>query len=224
MFFSLLQKGPRAVIAAEISKALNEYFVVDQDAVESSLLHDARIVLRNTVLRSKQYRSLEAPNTVASISGVVEEVVFSWQWSFLSSKDSSNSKKNEGMVQDATLTINGIDMKIGLRSWECLNQDEKLLVESADEKVQEKLNKEEANAKKGFMENYIQQIVDNLTLKIQDYRFSIEVESGSSFNIHGDSIELNTISSGAVDKIEKTTPPDLVDSRNQTLQAIFRNL
>jgi hypothetical protein len=205
MFFSLLQKGPRAVIATEISKALNEYFVVDQDAVESSLLHDARIVLRNTVLRTKQYRSLEAPNAVVSISGVVEEVVFSWQWSFLSSKDSSMSKKNEGMVQDATLTINGIDMKIGLRSWECLNQDEKELVESADEKIQENLNKEEANAKKGFMENYIQQIVDNLTLKIQDYRFSIEVESGSSFNIHGDGLELNTISSGAMDKNEKTS-------------------
>lgn len=206
MFFSLLQKGPRAVIAAEISKALNEYFVVDQDAVESSLLHDARIVLRNTVLRTKQYRSLEAPNAVVSISGLVEEVVFSWQWSFLSSKDSSNLKKNEGIVQDATLTIKGIDMKIGLRSWECLNQEEKLLVASADEKVQqEKLNKEEANVKKGFMENYIQQIVDNLTLKIQDYRFSIEIEYGSSFNIHGDSIELNTISSGAVDENEKTS-------------------
>lgn len=206
MFFSLLQKGPRAVIAAEISKVLNEYFVVDQDAVESSLLHDARIVLRNTVLRTKQYRSLEAPNAVVSISGVVEEVVFSWQWSFLSSKDSfSNPKKNEGMVQDATLTINGIDMKVRVSSWECLNQDEKLLVESADEKVQEKLNKEEATAKKGFMENYIQQIVDNLTLKIHDFRFSIEVESGSSFNIHGDCVELNTISSGVVGKNEKTS-------------------
>lgn len=205
MFFSLLQKGPRAVIAAEISRALNEYFVVDQDAVESSLLHDARIVLRNTVLRTKQYRSLEAPNAVVSISGVVEEVVFSWQWSFLSSKDSSNSKKNEGMVQDATLTINGIDMKIGLRSWECLNQDEKLLVESTDETVEQKLNKEEPNAKKGFMENYIQQIVDNLALKIQHFRFSIEVESGSSFNIHGDGLELNTTRSGAVDNNEKTS-------------------
>ena len=205
MFFSLLQKGPRAVIATEISKALNEYFVVDQDAVEASLLHDARIVLRNTELRTKQYRSLEAPNAVASISGVVEEVVFSWQWSFLSSKDTSNSNKDEGMVQDATLTINGIDMKIGLRSWECLNQDEKTLVESADEKNPEKLNKEEANAEKGFMEKYIQQIVDNLTLKIQDYRFTIEVESGSSFIIHGDGLELNTISSGAVGKNEKSS-------------------
>ena len=50
-----IAKGPRAVLAENIARVLSEHFVLDPKDIESSLLKDARIVLKNTQLRAKTY-------------------------------------------------------------------------------------------------------------------------------------------------------------------------
>ena len=87
-----IAKGPRAVLAESIARVLSEHFVLDPTDIESSLLRDARIVLKNTQLRAKRYRSDVVPNTVVSVTGVVEEVVFSWRWSFSGGSSSSSAE------------------------------------------------------------------------------------------------------------------------------------
>jgi hypothetical protein len=41
-------KGPKGILAESIATALADFFVVDQAAVETNLLRDAGIFLRNT--------------------------------------------------------------------------------------------------------------------------------------------------------------------------------
>lgn len=93
--FRSIAKGPRAVLAGKIAETLSEHFVLDPTDIESSLLQDARIVLKNTQLRAKQYRSENVPNTVVSVNGVVEEVVFSWRWSLTSGSAASRTREGQ---------------------------------------------------------------------------------------------------------------------------------
>jgi len=207
MFSTLTKKlssfGPRAILAAQISKALSVYFVVDPDEIESSLLDDARIVLRNTTLRKKCYRSEDAPNAVVTVEGVVEEVVFSWTWSFRSSSSSSSkntdgassssSSSSSGMVRDATLTTKGLKVDIGIQPWdEMKNEDIEFLASSADNE-DGKPSDTSTTETEGFMQTYIQQIVDHLTLQIHDCQFNIHLKNGASLLMTGEDIQLSTL-------------------------------
>ena len=206
MFLSLFTKGPRVVLAEKISEALNDYFIVDKDAVESSLLNDAQILLRNISLRRKHFRSSDSHNTVLAVEGIVDEVRFSWQWSFLSSSSStdstsSSSTYNQGMVQDARLAVNGLRVQIRLKQFDRIEEEEKALVIDVGH---DKSSAQNETKTKGFMDYYIQQIVDHLTLQIEDFQFKFSLDSGSSIVMHGDAITLNTVNSAKVEKKDKT--------------------
>ena len=84
-------KGPRAILAEKIGEVLAEHFILNPHDIESSLLSNARIVLKNTQLRSKRYKSSDAPNAVISVRGFVEEVVFSWRWSLSGGSGTSST-------------------------------------------------------------------------------------------------------------------------------------
>eukprot|EP00571_Detonula_confervacea_P008156 CAMPEP_0172321794 /NCGR_PEP_ID=MMETSP1058-20130122/44329_1 /TAXON_ID=83371 /ORGANISM="Detonula confervacea, Strain CCMP 353" /LENGTH=57 /DNA_ID=CAMNT_0013037389 /DNA_START=26 /DNA_END=199 /DNA_ORIENTATION=- len=46
-------KGPKAILSSAIANALGEYFVVDANTIESNLLKDAKIVLRQVKLKEQ---------------------------------------------------------------------------------------------------------------------------------------------------------------------------
>ena len=209
MFSSLTKKlasfGPRALLAAQIAKALSEYFVVDPDEIESSLLNDARIVLRNTELRKKHYRRDDAPNVVVNIEGVVEEVVFSWTWSFSSYTDS-------GMIKDATLTTKGLKVDIRLQAWDELKDADVEVIDASTGNGDGKSSDTSKTGNDGFMETYIQQIIDHLTLKIHDCQFSVHLENGASLDMTGEGIELTTLAAANV-SVNKTILSQLLSLR-----------
>ena len=213
MFSSLSKKlssfSPRAVLAAQISSALSEHFVVDPEEIESSLLADAKILLKNTELRKRHYRSEDAPNVVVTIEGCVEEVLFSWTWSFLSSAGQGASSSGGGMVKDATLTIKGLNVRIGLQAWdEMKDEDIELLASgsSTDEGPSKPLKQEN----EGYMQAYIQQIVDNLTLKVDDYQFSVQLNDGTSLVMTGEGVELVTLASANISKSEAASTKNIL--------------
>ena len=132
-----IAKGPRVILAENIAKVLSEHFVLDPADIQSSLLKDSRIVLKNTQLRARRYRSDNVPNTVVSVKGDVEEVVFSWRWSLTRGSsmsgvaEQSSYTSGDGMVQDAVLTIRGIKVQVGLDAWETLDEaEQEALVEN----------------------------------------------------------------------------------------------
>jgi len=98
--------GPRAILSSAIANALGEYFDVCADDVESNLLGDASIVLRNA--RLKERKATIVPNngdgksTTATITGCVEEASFSWSW-----LTSWSSTSGESWVDVAVLAISG---------------------------------------------------------------------------------------------------------------------
>ena len=205
-----LAKGPRAVLAENIAQALAEHFVLDPEDIESSLLKDARIVLKNTSLRQRRYRTPDAPNAVISVDGVVEEVIFSWRWSLTGGGKASSSQESSsgyatggGMVQDAMLTIKGLKVRIGLEAFDDLDEEEqqRFICESLEStSIHESKGssaKDEASKsqKEGYVQKYMQQIVDHLTLKIEDFEFIIQPANGPSITIGGNGIELGTLAS-----------------------------
>ena len=205
-----LAKGPRAVLAENIAQALAEHFVLDPEDIESSLLKDARIVLKNTSLRQRRYRTPDAPNAVISVDGVVEEVIFSWRWSLTGGGKATSSQESSsgyatggGMVQDAMLTIKGLKVRIGLEAFDDLDEEEqqRFICESLEStSIHESKGssaKDEASKsqKEGYVQKYMQQIVDHLTLKIEDFEFIIQPANGPSITIGGNDIELGTLAS-----------------------------
>ena len=197
-----IAKGPRAVLAENIAQVLSEHFVLDPADIESSLLIDSRIVLRNTQLRKKRYRSCNVPNTVMSVGGCVEEVVFSWRWSFTGSASASGSpgpsSSAGGMVQDVVLAIRGVKARIRL---DALDTEEQSLVENFESASisddSEMTDRTSLKEKESFLQTYVQQIFDNLTLKLGDFDFTIQAGNGPSVVIAGKDLELGTLSSAS---------------------------
>jgi hypothetical protein len=208
-----IAKGPRAVLAENIARVLSEHFVLDPADIESSLLQDAKIVLRNTHLRSRRYRSQNHPNTVVSVNGVVEEVVFSWRWCLTGGSSASSTTgqtsyaSGGGVVQDVVLTIRGIKVHIFLDAWDTLDDAEQALVEKFESNSVDDDSEEIASSdgttlkeKEGFVQRTVQQVVDHLTLKLEDFEFTVQAGSGPSVKITGKDLELETLYS------EKKTP------------------
>jgi hypothetical protein len=200
-----MASGPRAMIASQIALVLGEYFVVNPDDIESSLLSNAKIVLRDTQIRKKEYRdtSSSTPDTVVTVSGVVEEVIFSWKWSFSSSAGGtsiSSSSRGAGMVQDAALSIRGLKVIVEFdRRVSEVYDDDVLNISTFSSTSSEPTKVNENNSEKaGFLQNYIQQIVDHLTVKVDKFEISFQGKDGPSMVIHGRDLALVTLASAKV--------------------------
>jgi len=214
-----IAKGPRAVLAENIARALSEHFVLDPADIESSLLTDARIVLKNTKLRPRRYRSDNVPQTVVSVNGIVEEVEFSWRWSFsggssATANSTTGSSSGSGVVQDVVLAIRGIKTHIVLDGWDTLDKEEQALVENFESASVDGNEEQHAfndgtslKEKEGFVQKYVKQIVDNLTLKLDDFEFTLKIRNGPSMIVAGKDLELGTLSSavGAEGNIGSST-------------------
>ena len=192
---SLIPRGPKALMAEYLASYLATYFDVDRDNIESNLLRDARIVLRNARLRPQRYLQGGA---VVTTMGTVEEVIFSWKW-FGGGYSSSASKVDTpevlasassgggNLIQDATLTITGLQITLlveSLNGEEVL--DEKISSVASDSYVSDdecgKGDIIDKEVGQGFRERYLQQIIDNLTLSVTDFDITIKLfPSGTEF-------------------------------------------
>ena len=112
-------KGPRAILSSLIAKYLSEYFILDEEqkTIESTLLSsndkDAQITLQNVKLREKIFLSEVNKDIVITINGSVEEVMFSWRWSFGGGGASaSRAETNSSVIQNATLSTRGLQVHI----------------------------------------------------------------------------------------------------------------
>jgi hypothetical protein len=112
-----LLKGPKGLLSSAIADALAEYFVVGVDHIESNLLTDTKIVLKD--LRLKPQHSSIAKNTSGkttdiSVTGFVREISFTWSWDFLGSE-------SEAWTKDAVLEIKGCKFKVRLSQGDATN-------------------------------------------------------------------------------------------------------
>jgi len=203
-------RGPKALIASYLSSALAEHFDVDKDKIESSLLSDARIVLRDARLRPEKYRQGGA---VVTTLGTVEEVVFSWRWSYPGEAADGTSggggggeaaqQAAGGVVRDAKLSIRGLDFTLlmapateeeGYKNTVDDNGDDNdEFVDAAS--VEGELpapsvvpaggGSGENGTTEGYLQKYMQQIIDHLTLTVEEFKITVEMVAPPNYAAAG---------------------------------------
>jgi len=203
-------KGPKELLSTAIANALAEFFEVDASKVESNLLKDAKIVLNQVKLRTQKKeftQQLHQHGTkavvVATTTGTVEQVTFSWAWSVGGNSDKKNSSN---WVKDATLTIQGLQFKTQL-SYGVYDKEGQLATTTAAAEKTTRILRErrkskeklEALKKEGKLEAYIrsemEQIIDALTLRVTEFEFTLGLPSiassdGAEISVGGHTVEV----------------------------------
>ena len=186
-------RGPRAILSSAIANALSEYFVVDADAIESTLTGNANIILHNVQLKDKPAVIAipingDKKSTSVTLAGSVEIVEFSWTWSSWSSS-TDDQEHASSWVNNAVLTIKGPRFEAKLEHME-LNKEDTTIATDDTESISNdasgsfvdpsRINS--ASAKHieaqtggltGYIERQVKMIIDTLTLKMVDFNFRI---------------------------------------------------
>jgi hypothetical protein len=166
--FSSIQ-SPKSLLASKLAASLASHFEVDPSAIESSLVNDAKIVLQNIILK---------PQCVggALLVGRVETIEFSWKWG--GSADGSTS-----FVRETVLSIRGARFRLIAKA--------AFPVDTGVPKDSSQGNQNSA-APSGFMDKYVEQIIDHLTLNITDVEFAVEMldEAEGKLIVEAKSVQL----------------------------------
>ena len=178
--------SPKAWLAKSMAKALEEFFILDNGtgpggdnndtassgSVESNLLHDAKIVLKNVRVRPRQLSSSgsskEMNTTTAVLTGVVDHIEFSWTWG----KGSGTSQSS--FVKETRLTIRGVNFEIVID-----DIAGGLTLESAGVPQDSTPTKSSSSAS-NYIQQQIQHIVDHLTLDITDVSLHVSSKQAPS--------------------------------------------
>lgn len=187
-------KGPKAILSSAISNALGEYFIVDADTIESNLLSDAKIVLRNVQLKEQTSTiplNSAGKSTLITVTGCVEMVSFTWSWSV--------GGGSSGMwVNDCTLTIDGAKFRASLEHVEpssssySNNEDDTIDGDKEEKEGAHQIDRREAfvnpstidrdsarkiKEQKGgvawFVAGQVKMIIDSLTLRLLNFELRI---------------------------------------------------
>jgi len=198
-------KGPKAILSSAISNALSEYFIIDPSTnIESNLLHDAKIVLRHVQL--KPQRSIiplgandnnddgftDTATTIATTTGSVDKVVFSWTWSVGYGSGGDTGE----WIRDALLLIEGAKFECCLEKHDyfdvqptdIINNDNDSKTASLSSSFVNPTTIDDKSAKtikstpggiSGFVSRQIEMVIDNLTLRMVDFELKIIVAVSS---------------------------------------------
>ena len=179
----MLLRGPRAILSSAIANALSEYFVVDADAIESTLTGNANIILHNVKLKDKPAVIAipingDGKSTSVTLAGSVEAVEFSWTWS------SWSSSTDDSWVKNAVLTISGAKFEARLEHVDIVKEEDETIETANDvggsfvdpsriDSASAKHIEAQTGGLSGYIERQVKMIIDTLTLKMVDFNFRI---------------------------------------------------
>jgi hypothetical protein len=152
--------------------------VVDEEQIETNLLKDSRIVLKNVELKKQVARlpmnSAGRP-TLITVTGSVAEVSFSWKWAVGSNKDEQNA---DAWVRDSNLTLKGLEFKAEL-TYGTGDEELTILPSSPEDTVSLDSSQAAAVQKQGgfsaWITKQVQMIIDSLDLHVTDFSFTVEI-------------------------------------------------
>ena len=177
-------KGPQGILAETIAVALADFFVIDQEAMETNLLDNAGIVLRNTTLKPQVVHL--SPHITAQIEGVVQSVAFQWHWG-----QDSEEKGGSHWVKDVKLTIAGLNFTVILSEGPASPaQDASVEHDSKPEPPHEEA---ETTGFMTYVQDQVQRIIDTLELAITDLELRIQLPSKESLLIGGSGFNLKSL-------------------------------
>ncbi len=195
-------KGPKELLASSIAGALSTYFEVDEKAIESNLLQDSKIVIKNAKLQPQTiFSDHDEDDSLlkVSVSGSVEEVLLKWTWVLGKSDE-------HAWMKDVTLLIRGFVCTAELDVVKRDENDSIMRTQHSDTKSKELKNGTNQNQQGGRLEQYIrnqvEEIIDALNLIIADFKLTLILPKGkhdnekvrySGFSIGGTKLELKSL-------------------------------
>lgn len=171
-------QGPKSILSSAIAGALSTFFVVDEKQIETNLLKDSHIVLKNVELKKQVARlpmnSAGRP-TLITVTGSVAEVSFSWKWAVGSNKDEQNA---DAWVRDSNLTLKGLEFNTEL-TYGTGDEELTILPSSPEDTVSLDSSQAAAVQKQGgfsaWITKQVQMIIDSLDLHVTDFSFTVEI-------------------------------------------------
>eukprot|EP00529_Nitzschia_sp_RCC80_P007842 CAMPEP_0113466944 /NCGR_PEP_ID=MMETSP0014_2-20120614/14549_1 /TAXON_ID=2857 /ORGANISM="Nitzschia sp." /LENGTH=1332 /DNA_ID=CAMNT_0000359215 /DNA_START=71 /DNA_END=4070 /DNA_ORIENTATION=+ /assembly_acc=CAM_ASM_000159 len=173
-----LFSSPKTALAKILSDALSEFFVVDPSQIKSNLLSDTRIVLTNVQIRPQYYQQH------FKIGGVVDEIEFSWLW---------GGNEQTSWIRETMLSIRGVRVKVVRHcstkiSSEIKDQDRLTLLKEEEDvedsaavaPVDSPPTSSPSSSSSSYLEKLVRQVVDHLTLKMEDINITVDVPSSTS--------------------------------------------
>lgn len=158
-------KSPKEVFAEFVAYELSTYLVVDPKLVASSLLNDSKVVMEAVHLK-EQVMNLSS-TTDATITGVIDLVIFKWSWSI------------HEWVKDCNLKLLGLRVKVRMGSQQQHKQEETIDDVVAPESAMDR-----------YIDAQIQHVIDSLTLHIKTFQVTIEMPLNLDDSTDGDTISL----------------------------------
>jgi hypothetical protein len=179
--------SPKTFLSQVVAQALSEFFVISDPTqqIQSKLLlvgsgsssSSSQIVLYDLQLRPQCIVAANANSHAALVyQGTVQQVEFSWVW---------GGNEQTSFIREVVLLVRGVSVQI-LQKKNGKEVEEEIMCpsmssggEEQQEEVVEDNTKQQAPS---YLERYVQQIMDHLTLKIEDLKVRLNVESNTVFS------------------------------------------
>jgi hypothetical protein len=156
--------SPKAVLSSYLAKSLSVFFDVDPTLIESNLVSDTKVVVKNVRLKPLPIDGTDD----LEIVGIVDEIEFSWLWG-------GSTDRSTSIVRDTRLTIRGAKFRI-----------QKVILPRAPESAAPSPSASgttmpastttDTSSQQSYIHKHVQQIIDHLTLNITDMELTVEVE------------------------------------------------
>ena len=156
--------SPKAVLSSYLAKSLSVFFDVDPTLIESNLVSDTKVVVKNVRLKPLLIDGTDD----LEIVGIVDEIEFSWFWG--GSTDGSTS-----IVRDTRLTIRGAKFRIQ-RVILPRAPESAAPSPSASGTTRPASTTTDTSSQQSYIQRHVQQIIDHLTLNITDMELTVEVQ------------------------------------------------
>lgn len=171
-FLSTIRGGmqsPKSLLASYLASYLGRFFEVDPAFIQSNLLKDTKILLKNLRLKPFHWDQV-------TLDGSVAEIEFSWTW---------GGDGTTQFVRDVILTIRGVSFRIRPKS-------EDLPLSTAAELLPLTPTASVDDNAAGYLQRAMDQVLDHLTLHVVDVKLTIETPQEDYVLIQSEELKLST--------------------------------
>ncbi|KAG7355265.1 hypothetical protein IV203_004621 [Nitzschia inconspicua] len=160
--------SPKAFLSQVVAQALSEFFIIEDPIQQiqsvlcgsnSSSNNNNRIVLQNLQFQPKTILSNE--NHALRYTGSVRTVEFSWTW---------GGNDQTSWIREIVLLVQGVSVHV---SQSRIDETEASNSTNSDD-LGSKTSSDTKDAQ-SYLERYVQQIMDHLTLKLEDVQVTVDV-------------------------------------------------
>jgi hypothetical protein len=164
--------SPQAILASYLSASLAEFLQVDSHLIETSLLTDQHVTLRQIKLKPRTVRNSGRASTI-TLTGTIQHIEFRWEWD------------TQTYISNVRLKIVGVHLRLSKQD----EYNEQVVIEGEEHAIPS--SAQETNTETDWKAVYMQQIVDHLSVSVTDVQITIHLDD-KALIVLGSGIDLTT--------------------------------